>query len=70
MGPQEDNSNRFIALVVASVITAAWAISFTVDIFVKDYEAPPSVHALMLIVAGAVFGEGLIRSRIPTDKEK
>lgn len=56
------SSNNRIAFILAIVITAAWAISFIVDIVVKEYDPPASVHALMMIVAGAVFGEGLLKS--------
>jgi len=27
----------------------------------EDYSPPPSVHALMVIVAGALYGEGVFR---------
>lgn len=63
MTQTRNSSNNRIATLLAIVITAAWAISFLVDIVVKEYEPSPSVHALMMIVAGAVFGEGLIRNR-------
>jgi hypothetical protein len=59
----QSNENNRIAQILASVITGAWAISFIVDIVIKEYDPSPSVHALMMIVAGAVFGEGLIRKR-------
>lgn len=59
---QPRTSNERIALWLAVVITLAWAVSFIVDIVNSHYDPPASVHALMLIVAGAVFGDGLIRS--------
>lgn len=48
---------------VAVVITAAWAVSFVVDVFNEGYEPPASVHALMLLVAGALFGDRVLRAR-------
>jgi hypothetical protein len=66
-------SNNRIAMALAVVITVAWALSFFIDIVVKVYDPPASVHALMMIVAGAVFGEGLLKTRgdnQPPDKEK
>lgn len=63
MGAPNNVSNNKIATVMAIVITVVWAVSFLVDIVVEEYDPPPSVHALMMIVAGAVFGEGLIRNR-------
>lgn len=65
------STNSKVANVLAIVITISWAISFLVDIFVKEYDPSASVHALMMMVAGAVFGEGLINTRnsTPPDKE-
>jgi hypothetical protein len=57
------STNNKVATRLAYVITAFWALSFLVDIIVKTYDPPASVHALMMIVAGAVFGEGLIKTR-------
>lgn len=57
------SSNNRLATRLAYVITLAWAVSFLVDIFVISYEPPASVHPLMMLVAGAVFGEGLIKAR-------
>lgn len=59
MAARSDNDR--IAFGIAVVITGAWTISFLVDIVVETYDPSPSVHALMMIVAGAVFGEGLFR---------
>lgn len=50
-------------VLISYVITFVWVVSFFVDIFIKGYEPPPSVHALMMLVAGALFGEGLVRKR-------
>lgn len=57
------SNNNKVATGLAIVITVAWAISFLLDIVIQGYDPPPSVHALMMMVAGAVFGEGLIKSR-------
>lgn len=56
-----------ITLTIAYVITSAWAISFIIDIIKPTYDPPTSVHALMMIVAGATFGEGLLRTRKKDD---
>lgn len=60
--PARTDNDR-IAFGIAVVITSAWTISFLVDIVVKDYDPSPTVHGLMMLVAGAVFGEGLFRRR-------
>lgn len=70
MAKEEVSLDQKIRLFLAGVITIAWAISFIVDIRVKDYEPPASLHPLMMIVAGAVFGEGLVRSAIKQVIEK
>jgi hypothetical protein len=44
-----------IELVIACVVTLVWVISFTVDVFVRDYDPPASVMPVMLIVAGWLF---------------
>jgi hypothetical protein len=46
---------------VAAVITAAWAVSFVVDIVNPMYDPPPTVGSLMLIVAGAIFGSDVVK---------
>lgn len=61
MAARTDNDR--IAFGIAVVITGAWAISFLVDIVIKDYDPNPTVHGLMMLVAGAVFGEGMFRRR-------
>lgn len=37
-------------------VTVAWAASFVLDAVLKNYEPPVTVHALMMLVAGAAFG--------------
>lgn len=46
---------------VAGTVTALWAVSFVADLFIAEYDPPPSVGALMLLIAGALFGEGVVR---------
>ena len=46
---------------IAIVITAAWSISFLVDIIVTTYDPPATLHALMMVVAGAAFSGSIIR---------
>lgn len=51
---------RFVD-VLGWTITAVWAASFIVDALVRTYDPPVSIHALMMIVAGAAFGSALIQ---------
>lgn len=62
MAEKGRSTNEWASLWLTVVITLAWAVSFIVDIAKTEYDPPASVHALMLIVAGAVFGDGLVRS--------
>ncbi len=45
--------------VLAYVVIGAWSASFLLDAFVAGYDAPPTVHALMMLLGGAAFGTTL-----------
>lgn len=53
--------NERLARTVGYVVTAAWAISFVLSIFEKNYNPPPSVAPLMTMVAGAAYAVPLLR---------
>lgn len=55
--------NKTLINVIAFVITVAWSISFILDSILPRYDPPESVHALMLIVAGAAFTGTLVRQK-------
>jgi hypothetical protein len=55
--------NRRLAAVIAVVITVVWTISFTADLLNPQYSPPPTVHALMMLVAGAAFGGSVLGKR-------
>lgn len=63
-------TNERIRLAMAAIITLAWIVSFIVDIQVETYDPPAYIGPLMLIVAGSVFGEGLVRSAVKQIIEK
>ena len=46
---------------VASVVTVAWAVSFSVDLVSDTYDPPSSVQGLMVLVAGWLFGEAALK---------
>jgi len=54
---------RRLIIAIAILITVVWAVSFVADAVNKTYEPPPSVHPLMLMVAGAAFGSEMLRTR-------
>jgi hypothetical protein len=43
------------------LITLVWAVSFILDAIITTYDPPVSIHALMMVVAGAAFGSTLIK---------
>ena len=51
-----------LAPIVASVITAIWAISFLSDVF-THYKQNPTITPLMLGVAGWLFGADMMKRR-------
>lgn len=50
-----NNLNR-LRLIVAWIVVIAWVSSVVLDAAVPTYEAPATVHGIMLIVAGYLFG--------------
>lgn len=53
---RHDGRVELLRSIIGYVVTAAWAFSFILDALLPHYDAPVSVHAVMMIVAGAVFG--------------
>ena len=45
-----------LRLAVAWIIVVAWLASLIADAVLPQYEVPATVHGLMLIVAGFLFG--------------
>ena len=52
-----------LRLVVGWLIVTAWTVSLVLDAALHDYDVPPSVHGLMLLVAGALFGPSITGRR-------
>ena len=46
---------------VASVVTFVWAGSFVADITTADYAPDPSIHLVMMVIAGGLFGHEIVR---------
>ena len=55
MGLNGDATNT-LRLVVGWLILTVWTVSFALDAILPDYDVPPTVHGLMLLVVGALFG--------------
>lgn len=54
------DDDKHLTFVLSYVITVVWVVSFVIEVLDPNYSPPPSVHALMLLVAGALFGKGVI----------
>jgi hypothetical protein len=48
---------------IAIVITTMWAVSYLVNILNPNYKVPDGLHPLMLLVAGAAFGNAVFGKR-------
>lgn len=46
---------------IGYLVTATWGVSFVLDALLVNYEPPVSVHALMMLVAGAAFGGSMLK---------
>jgi hypothetical protein len=46
---------------LAVIVTVVWAVSFSVDIAVRDYDPPTNVHTAFLVLLGVVFGGQFLR---------
>jgi hypothetical protein len=40
-------------------VTVAWFVSLVADATLVRYDVPPTLHGLMLLVAGALFGPNI-----------
>lgn len=47
--------------IIALMVTIVWSVSFIVDIVVRGYDPPGSLHAAFMLILGAVFGSQMIR---------
>lgn len=50
------NSITRLRIIVAWLIVLVWAASVVLDASLRTYEVPATVHGLMLILAGFLFG--------------
>ena len=53
-----------LRVILAAVITVMWVASSVLSYVNPDYNPPASANPLMLIVAGSVFGESVVRSAV------
>ena len=49
-------STDWLSTAFAVIVGSVWTVSFLADIFMATYEPPLGLHAVMLIVVGAIFG--------------
>lgn len=48
---------------VAWVIVGVWVLTLALNAFAPTYDIPPTVHGLMLLVAGFLFGPTITGGR-------
>lgn len=53
---------------VAGAITVSWVLSVIADIAFQMYDPPPGIHSLMLVVAGGIFGQGVVQAARKNDE--
>lgn len=51
-----DNGTTRLRIVIGWVVVGAWVGSIIIDASIPDYDPPASIHLLMMLVAGALFG--------------
>ena len=56
-------STKVLRLAVGWLVVTVWTVSLVLDAVLPDYDVPPSVHGLMLLVAGALFGPSIAGRR-------
>jgi hypothetical protein len=54
------NSLDRLRTVMGWAIIVAWTISLALDASIMTYEPPTSIHILMMLAAGALFGPKII----------
>lgn len=52
-----------LRIAIGWIAVSAWIVSFILDAILPRYVVPPTVHGLMLIVAGALFGPTIMGRR-------
>lgn len=54
--------DKKVSNAIAIIITFVWASSFIADILIVEYSPSPFVHMIMMGLAGAIFGQGFIKT--------
>ena len=65
-------SGRVIDIVTV-IVSGTWAVSFLADIWVPDYESPPGLHQVMMLLVGfLVAGKTQVgkNDETPTEEKK
>jgi hypothetical protein len=58
------------ALRLAYLLMGAWSVSFMVDLIDRSYDPPPTIGPLMLIAAGSLLGENIVRRTVKRDRDQ
>lgn len=63
--PKKPKQNRYEALlkdIVLSLVIVVWAVSFTLDCTIHDYDIPWSVQTGLTMVMGFLLGEKALKA--------
>ena len=52
-----------LRLVLGWIIVITWVVSLVLDALLPMYDVPATVHGLMMLVAGALFGPSIVGRR-------
>lgn len=61
--------DKRITNAIAIVALILWTVSFILDAVLVKYEPPLSVHAVIMLVAGAAF-TGSVLKKVPKEKDE
>lgn len=57
--------------VVTVIVSGTWAVSFVADIWVPNYESPPGLHQVMMLLVGfLVAGKAQVGKNEETPSEE
>ena len=63
--PKKPKQNKYEVLlkdIVLSLVIVVWAVSFTLDCVIKDYDMPWSVQTGLTMVMGFLLGEKALKA--------
>ena len=66
----ENDGRQRLTLIFAYGFSGMYAASWAIDAFSDDYSPPPTLGAIVLIIAGALFAEGVLPRRRSQNRDQ